>query len=219
MALQHNTRARIDFENRAFDPARIDRWTFDIGSARDSSDRDNKKVPAARKQDVMWLDANGKALAGRKRPCIAQDRGALACLGIDLGSEQGVAFDSGVAGEAVTFDRIEKPRWRIRCLQIDHGCETAWTSPDQQHSTGIAHEHGSMRPSGQREAHDIFIDENRTTIDAIDARSGHERGAGPLRSRARIVARQAERAADECAESGIEQATPVDLEISRHRDC
>ena len=53
-----------------------------------------------------------------------------------------------------------------------------------------------------------------------DTSGGDERGARPLmQRRARIALRQAKRAADKGAETGIEQAAPVDLEISRHRDC
>jgi hypothetical protein len=87
-------------------------------------------------------------------------------------------------------------------------------APESRISTGwCARAGSSMRLT-------LSVDDQCATIHATDASSGDEGGARPLmQGRARITFRQAKRAADESAETGIEQAAPVDLEISRHRDC
>jgi hypothetical protein len=124
-----------------------------------------------------------------------------------------------VAGEAVIGDWMKHARGCIRRFQVHDGGEGSGTASDQQCGAGIAHKDRRVRTGGKPEAAQALIENERAAVDTIDARGGHKRRAWPLRRRAGIAARQSERAADQRAETGMKQSTPVNLEINRHRDC
>ena len=167
----------------------------------------------------MRFDANSKALPRRKRACVAQHGRTFPDLRVDLGREESLTANSRVAGETMIGDRMEQPWRRVRYFKIDDGGERARPASDKQGRAGIAHEHGLVRACRQVNPTHAFVDDKRAAIDAINPCSGDKRGARPLQGGARVPARQAKRASDESAETGIEQAAPVDLQVSRHRDC